>query len=95
MRTPLSALLPAAITAALACSAASAADWTQFGYDAAHTGYNPAETLITPANVATIVTKYSVNMAASVDSAPVYLSERRHVERNEECPVRACRRTAA
>ncbi len=74
MRTPLSALLPAAITAALACSAASAADWTQFGYDAAHTGYNPAETLISPANVATIVTKYSVNMAASVDSAPVYLS---------------------
>ena len=24
----------------------------QFGYDAAHTGYNPAETTITPANVA-------------------------------------------
>ena len=42
-----------------------AADWMQFGYDAAHTGYNPAETTISPANVASLVTKlYSVNLAA-------------------------------
>jgi hypothetical protein len=68
------ALLPAAIAAAFACSAASAADWMQFGYDAAHTGVNPAETLISPANVGSLVTKYSVNMATYVDSAPVYLS---------------------
>jgi putative pyrroloquinoline-quinone-binding quinoprotein/putative pyrroloquinoline-quinone binding quinoprotein len=74
MRSPLLALLPAAVSAALACSAASAADWMQFGYDAAHTGVNPSETLISPSNVASLVTKYSVNMAAYVDSAPVYLS---------------------
>jgi len=74
MRTPLPALLPAAVAAALACGAASAADWMQFGYDAAHTGVNPTETLISPSNVASLVTKYSVNMATYVDSAPVYLS---------------------
>jgi hypothetical protein len=74
MRSPLPTLLPAAVAAALACSAASAADWMQFGYDAAHTGYNPAETLISPSTVAGLTTKYSVAMAASVDSAPVYLS---------------------
>ncbi len=74
MRSPLPALLPAAVLAALACSAASAADWMQFGYDAAHTGVNPSETLVSPSNVASLVTKYSVNMATYVDSAPVYLS---------------------
>ena len=46
---------------AFACGAAHAADWTQFGYDAAHTGVNPAETLISPSNVASLVTKYSVD----------------------------------
>ncbi|HJT99562.1 MAG TPA: PQQ-binding-like beta-propeller repeat protein [Rhodanobacteraceae bacterium] len=65
--------LGAAIAAALP-AAAIAADWMQFGYDAAHTGYNPAETLISPATVANLTTKYGVDMAATVDSAPVYLS---------------------
>ena len=74
MRSHLPPLLPAAVSAALACSAASAADWMQFGYDAAHTGVNPSETLVSPSNVASLVTKYSVNMATYVDSAPVYLS---------------------
>jgi len=74
MRSPLPALLPAAVAAALACGTASAADWMQFGYDAAHTGANPAETRISRSNVASLVTKYSVSMAATVDSAPVYLS---------------------
>jgi len=74
MRSPHPALLTAAIAAAFACSAASAADWMQFGYDAAHTGVNPSETLVSPANAASLVTKYSVNMATYVDSAPVYLS---------------------
>ena len=74
MRSPMPALLPAAIAAAFACGAASAADWMQFGYDAAHTGVNPSETLISASNVASLVTKYSVNMAAYVDSAPVYLA---------------------
>jgi len=55
-------------------TAATAADWMQFGYDAAHTGVNPTETTITPANVAGVTTRYSVDLPASVDSAPVYLS---------------------
>ncbi|MGH8172812.1 MAG: PQQ-binding-like beta-propeller repeat protein [Rhodanobacteraceae bacterium] len=46
----------------------------QFGYDAAHTGSNTAETTITHANVAQLTTFYGVDVAASVDSAPVYLS---------------------
>ena len=68
------ALLAATIAATLGSGAASAADWMQFGYDAAHTGVNPSETLVSPANAASLVTKYSVNMATYVDSAPVYLS---------------------
>jgi hypothetical protein len=75
MQPPHSALLCAAIAAALSSStAAFAADWMQFGYDAAHTGYNPAETTITPANVASLTKRYSVDLPATVDSAPVYLS---------------------
>jgi hypothetical protein len=55
-------------------TAALAADWMQFGYDAAHTGSNMAETTITHANVAQLETLYGVDLPASVDSAPVYLS---------------------
>ena len=69
-------LLRALSLVAVPClmSPAIAADWLQFGYDAAHTGYNPAETTITPANVAQLETIYSVDIPSSVDSAPVYLS---------------------
>ena len=75
MRTSSLASLTAALAATLVASgSAAAADWMQFGYDAAHTGYNPSETLITPANVAGVVRKYDVDMASTVDSAPVYLS---------------------
>ena len=65
---------PVALAVALACASASAADWTQFGYDAAHTGFNPQESSITRANVASMTMRYSANLASSVDSAPVYLS---------------------
>jgi len=54
--------------------AALGADWMQFGYDPAHTGNNPVETTITTANVNQIVRRYNVPLPASVDSAPVYLS---------------------
>ena len=75
MRSPTSASLCAAVAAALSISTTThAADWMQFGYDAAHTGFNPVETAITPANVATLTTRYSVSMPSTVDSAPVYLS---------------------
>ena len=68
--------LTRSIAAALMLSSASAfaADWMQFGYDAAHTGYNTAETTINAGNVAQIATLYSVTIPAGVDSAPVYLS---------------------
>jgi outer membrane protein assembly factor BamB len=67
-------ILVAAVAAALASPASEAADWAQFGYDAAHTGFNPDETAISPANVASLTTLYHVDLPSSVDSAPVYLS---------------------
>jgi hypothetical protein len=67
-------ILCAAVLTALTCPAAEAADWVQFGYDAAHTGFNPDEHTISSANVAALTTLYSVDLPASVDSAPVYLS---------------------
>jgi len=63
-----------AVALSLGAGAATAADWMQFGYDAAHTGFNSAETTINASNVATLTTLYSVSIAAGVDSAPVYLS---------------------
>jgi hypothetical protein len=56
--------------------AAQAADWPQFGYDAAHSGFNRAESAITAANVAQLQSAYpnGVALPASVDTAPVYLA---------------------
>ncbi|MEO7431829.1 MAG: PQQ-binding-like beta-propeller repeat protein, partial [Dokdonella sp.] len=51
---------------------ADAADWTQWGYDAAHSASNPDETTITSANVATLTRRYQVTLPDSVDSAPVF-----------------------
>jgi outer membrane protein assembly factor BamB len=64
-------LIAAALTGA---SAADAADWMQFGYDAAHTGFNAAETRLGAANVAALTLRYNTDMPATIDSAPVYLS---------------------
>lgn len=66
--------LVAAVAAAFACGGVHAADWTQFGYDAAHSGYNPAETTLSASNVAKLATLYHVDLPSSIDSAPVYLS---------------------
>ena len=63
-----------AVAAALASGGAHAADWTQFGYDAAHSGFNPAETTLSISNVAKLSTLYHVDLPKSIDSAPVYLS---------------------
>jgi hypothetical protein len=65
---------PLMFLALTGATAANAADWTQFGYDAAHTGFNTAETRIGPANVATLTERYSADMPATIDSAPAYLS---------------------
>lgn len=37
--------------AAVACVVTAGCDWTQHGHDAAHTGFNPSEHIITPSNV--------------------------------------------
>lgn len=58
----------------LASDYARGADWMQFGYDAAHSANNTAETTITATNVANLRQRYQVTLPASVDSAPVYLS---------------------
>ena len=72
----LSRPVPCAVAVALSCTSAAAvaADWMQFGYDAAHTGNNPVETTINAGNVAGLATLYNVTIPSSVDSAPVYLS---------------------
>lgn len=52
----------------------AATDWPQFGYDAAHSGNNTAETAITAANVSQLIALYAtpILLPATVDSAPVY-----------------------
>lgn len=58
----------------LAASSVFAADWMQFGYDAAHSGNNTAEMTLTRANIAKAERRYAATLPASVDGAPVYLS---------------------
>ena len=57
-------------------TSARAADWLQWGYDAAHSGNNTDEHSIDAGNVAQLVLLplYPVTLAANVDSAPVYRS---------------------
>jgi hypothetical protein len=66
-------ILRLAIAAALAPCAATAADWLQFGYDAAHSGYNSAESTLTATNVVHVQRRYQVSLPSNVDGAPVYL----------------------
>lgn len=63
-----------ALLVAAPFATASAADWMQFGYDATHSGRNPVETTLSAANVDQIQRRYQATLTASVDSAPVYLS---------------------
>ena len=67
------AWLPIAATIAVPLTGQSA-DWLQFGYDATHSGNNSAEAAISADNVAGLRQRYQVDLPASVDSAPVYLS---------------------
>jgi glucose dehydrogenase len=57
----------------LGARGASAYDWLQFGGDPQHSGRNVAETILTPANIATAALKYQVTLPATVDGAPVFL----------------------
>ena len=52
---------------------ALAYDWLQFGGNPQHSGNNTAETILSPANVGTLVQKYQAMLPAIADGAPVYL----------------------
>jgi hypothetical protein len=69
---PAKIALGTALLTCLALTPAAAADWLQWGYDAAHSGSNPDETTITRDNVAQLTRRYQATLPASVDSAPVY-----------------------
>ena len=47
------------------------ASWTMFGYNAAHTGYNPLETTISPSNVSQLTSDWAVATSDSEASSPV------------------------
>lgn len=69
---------PIMVIGALGCafvsaSAAVAADWLQFGYDASHSGNNPDESVISAANVSALVQVYSVPFSLGTRAAPVFL----------------------
>src|SRR4249919_2510622 len=53
-----------------------AADWTQFGYDQAHSGFNAAEKGYSTATGNIIVPAYAGGIALThqTDSAPIFLS---------------------
>jgi hypothetical protein len=63
----------AILALSLALGSARAYDWLQFGGDSQHSGNNPAETVLTPANVSALVQKYQVTLSATADSTPVFL----------------------
>ena len=48
----------------------AACDWTQFGYDASHTNYNPGETAIGVGNVGTLTTEWTATTGDYVVSSP-------------------------
>jgi outer membrane protein assembly factor BamB len=50
---------------------AFAADWRQFGFNAQHTGDNPAETTLTRSNVSHLVQAYSTSVADLVGTEPI------------------------
>ncbi|MGH8090894.1 MAG: hypothetical protein ACREO6_05540, partial [Rudaea sp.] len=59
---------------------AQAADWLQFGFDSAHSGNNPAETILSASGtgefaLSTLFSVYSVTLPAIADGAPVYLAD--------------------
>jgi PQQ-like domain len=62
-----------AISAAFASMPGLAYDWLQFGGNAQHSGNNTSETIITPANVSTLVSKFEATLPSVADGAPVFL----------------------
>ncbi len=65
------AFVPVQDTAAFACGGAAAYDWPQFGFDAAHSGNDPRESVLSRANVASLGRVFSVSLPEIADGAPV------------------------
>ena len=56
----------ALVTAAWASPGAYAAEWTQFHYNAAQAGYNPHETILTPATVSGLKLRMSASLGGEI-----------------------------
>ena len=61
--------------AATTAAPAAATDWLQFGFDASHSGVNPAETLLSPTNVGQLKLLYSTALPGKAEGAPVLLTQ--------------------
>jgi hypothetical protein len=48
-------------------------DWLQFGGNPQHSGNNTAESILTPGNVSTLVSKYQATLPGTADGTPVFL----------------------
>ena len=53
---------------------ASGCDWSQFGFDAAHTGDNAYDTTVTPSNVSTLSLKFTDSFSRGVESQPAIVN---------------------
>ena len=62
------------LLAVMIATPAAATDWLQFGFDASHSGVNPAETALSPANVSQLQLLYSATLPGPVEGAPVLLT---------------------
>jgi outer membrane protein assembly factor BamB len=57
-----------------AAALGNAYDWLQFNGGPSHTGNNTSETTLSTANVSSLVQRFQVSLPASIDGAPVELS---------------------
>jgi outer membrane protein assembly factor BamB len=60
-------------------AATATVDFPQPGKDAAHTGYNDAETEISPANVASLKQKWMVSTGGAIHAQPILMGKRLYV----------------
>jgi PQQ-like domain/Divergent InlB B-repeat domain len=69
-------VLPSALATLVLAQPAvvDAADWLQWGYDAAHTSNNPDETIVDASNVSQLTRRYQITMSSNANVAPVFAS---------------------
>jgi len=63
----------AVLVAVVASSQAAAYDWLQFNGDAAHSGNNTVETVLSASNVSQLAQKYQITLPSTADGVPVFL----------------------